>query len=136
MDGYERVMNAIEGKKVNRAPVWPFVMRFSAKYANVPYSKFCQDYRELTKAQIKTAEDFDLDAIAIDSDPYREASACGAILRFPENDLPIIKQHAIVDKKKFGFKIPDISTSERLADKIEGIRFAKNYFKNEKAIVG
>ncbi len=136
MNGYERIMNAIAGKTVDRTPVWPFVMRFSAKYSNVPYSNFCQDYRELMKAQIETSEDFELDAVTIDSDPYREASACGAILEFPENDLPIMKKYAVENKKKFAFKVPDISTSKRLVDKIEGIRAAKNYFKNEKAVSG
>jgi uroporphyrinogen-III decarboxylase len=28
MNGYERIMNAIEGKKNDRVPVWPFVMSF------------------------------------------------------------------------------------------------------------
>lgn len=136
MNGYERIMNAIEGKKNDRVPVWPFVMSFSAKYANVPYCEFAKDYKRLAYAQIKTAEDFDLDAVAIDSDAYREASACGAVLDFPEDDLPIIRQHAILDKKDFKFKLPDISKSERLVDKIEGIRYVKDHFKNEKVVSG
>ena len=84
MNGYERIMRAIAGEKVDHAPVWPFVMSFAAKYAGVPYGKFASDYREMARALIKTAEDFDLDAITVDSDAYREASACGAVLEFPE----------------------------------------------------
>ena len=136
MTGLERIMNAIDGKEVDKTPVWPFVMAFSAKYANIPYSKFATDYKSLAKAQIKTAEDFGLDAVTVDSDAYREASAFGSILEYQEDDLPIIVKHAITDKTRFSFKIPDIGSSERLVDKIEGIRYLKKYYQNQKAVVG
>lgn len=136
MNGLERINNAIIGKKVDKTPVWPFVMSFSAKYAKIPYSKFATDYKSLAKAQIITADDFGLDAVTVDSDAYREASACGAILEYPKDDLPVMKKYAITDKTKFSFKIPDISNSERLIDKMEGIRYLSEYYKGEKAVVG
>ncbi|HHV13475.1 MAG TPA: hypothetical protein GXX75_24685 [Clostridiales bacterium] len=136
MKGLERINNAIAGRKVDKTPIWPFVMAFSAKYAKVIYREFATDYKSLAKAQIITADAFGLDAVTVDSDAYREASACGAILDFPEDGLPVIVKHAITDKTKFAFKMPDISKSPRLIDKVEGIRYLKNHYKDEKAVVG
>lgn len=136
MTSKERIFNAIEGKSVDYTPVWPFVMAFSAKYAGIPYSKFATDGNMLAKAQIKTADDFGLDAVVADSDAYREASACGAVLEFPEDDVPKVIKQAIEDKSKFNFKIPNIQNSERLLDKIQCIYQLKEYYKNEKAVVG
>lgn len=136
MNSRERILNAIEGKPVDRTPVWPFVMAFSAKYGGVAYSEFATDYKKLAQAQIKTADDFELDAIAVDSDAYREASACGAVLTYPEDDLPLVTKHAIQNKSSFLFQVPDISGSERLVDKIEGVRYLKQYYQGEKAICG
>lgn len=136
MNGRERIINAIEGRPVDSTPVWPFVMAFAAKYAGVPYGAFAQDYQAMAKALIKTAEDFDFDAVTMDSDAYREASAFGALLDFPEDDLPIIVRHAIQDKASFPFTVPPIADSPRLIDKVEGIRACKSHFKDEKAVCG
>lgn len=136
MTGYERIMNAFAGKKNDKTPVWPFVMTFAAKYAGVPYGAFASDYREMAKALIKTAEDFDLDAVTVDSDAYREATACGADIHYPYDELPSLTKNAITDRNTFSFRQPVIENSARLVDKIEGVRKVKDYFKNDKAVAG
>lgn len=136
MTGYQRIMNAIQGLPVDQTPVWPFVMMFSAKYTHTPYGKFCSDYREMAASLIRTAEDFQLDAITVDSDAYREASACGAVLEYPEDGLPIVQKYAIKDKSAFRFPYIRIEDSPRLVDKIEGVRAVKSYFGDEKAVCG
>lgn len=136
MNSYERVMSMINDGKADRVPVCPFLLSFASKFANIPYSKYCSDYRALSEAQIKTFERFHNDWLVVDSDPYREASACGAIVEFRENDMPIMKSNAIIDMNKFSYKIPDISKSERLADKVEGVRYLKSQFKNEVPVLG
>lgn len=136
MNGRERILASIDGKERNQIALWPFVMAFSAKYAGVSYREFATDYKMLAKAQIMTADAFGLDAVTVDSDAYREAAAFGAVLDFPEDDLPIMKKAAIPDKTKFQFKKPDIYSCQRLMDKIEGIRCLKEHYKGEKAVVG
>ena len=136
MNGYERIMNAIAGKPVDMVPVWPFVMTFAAKYTHTPYGKFASDYHSISEALIKTTEDFSLDAVTVDSDAYREASACGAELVFPEDDLPYIKKSAIEDPASFSFPEIRIEDSPRLLDKIYGVQTVKNYFGRDKAVCG
>lgn len=136
MNGRERVFAAIEGRERDHTPFWPFVMAFAAKYAGIPYSQFATDYRKLGEAQLRTAEDFDLDVVTMDSDAYREASAFGAVLEFPEDGLPVLKQRAVVDKKSFSMKKPEIADSERLVDKIEGVRYLKERCGQDRAVSG
>ena len=136
MNGYERIQAAVAGKPTDRTPVWPFVMMFAAKYAGIPYGKFASDYRACAQALIRVAEDFDLDAITVDSDAYREATACGAELRFPEDDLPVVVRNAITDRDSFRLTQPVIENSPRLVDKIEGVRAVKAHFGKEKAVAG
>ena len=136
MNGRERIFAAIEGRERDHTPFWPFVMAFAAKYAGIPYREFATDYRRLGEAQIRTAEAFDLDVVTMDSDAYREASAFGAVLEFPEDGLPVLKQRAVVDKKSFPMKKPDIGGSKRLVDKIEGVRYLKERCGQDRAVSG
>ena len=136
MTGKERIFNTIEGKPVDRPAVWPFVMAFSAQYCGVPYSEFATNAKRLAEAQVKTAIDFELDAVVADTDPFREASACGAVLSFPEDDLPKLEKQAILDKATFSFQQPNIDDCERLMDKINAIAHCKALIGEEKAVVG
>lgn len=136
MNGYDRIMAAIQGNTVDRTPVWPFVMMFAAKHSGTPYGKFASDHRAMAESLIRTAEDFDLDAITVDSDAYREASAVGAELEFPEDGLPAIRRYAILDKEAFQFPYLRIEDCPRLVDKIEGVRAVKDHFGKEKAVCG
>ena len=136
MTGYERIMHAIRGEKSDRTPVWPFVMTFAAKFAKVPYGQFASDYHKIAEALIRVAEEFDLDAITVDSDAYREAAACGAVLEFPHDELPYVVRQAILDREHPNLTQPNIEKSARLCDKIEGVRAVKSYFGGEKAVAG
>jgi Uroporphyrinogen-III decarboxylase len=136
MNSYERVMSMIKKGRADRVPVCPFMMSFAAKFAGIPYSQYCTDYKALCEAQIKTFDRFHPDLLVVDSDAYREASTCGAVLGFPKDGLPVIKRNAIVNKNEFSFKIPDISNSERLADKVEGVRYLKSRYQKEVPILG
>ena len=79
MNGYERIMNAIEGKPADMVPVWPFVMTFAARYTHTPYSLFASDYHYISESLIKVAEDFSLDAVTVDSDAYQRHRSRGRL---------------------------------------------------------
>jgi len=136
MKGLERIKNAVRGDPVDQVPVWPFCMTFSAKYAGVPYRLFATDYKKHVEAQIRVADVFGFDGVTIDSDSYREASACGGEVVFPENDLPVMKTPAVQKAGEFDFKMPDIYSAPRIVDKIEGVRLCKEHYGDEKAVCG
>lgn len=47
MTSYERVMNRMAGKPVDRLPNLNLVMMFAAEQLGVPFGRYCTDYRLL-----------------------------------------------------------------------------------------
>ena len=85
MNSRERVLNHLDGRKVDRLPLMPITMMFAADLAGARYSDYCTDYRVLADAQIRTAEQFGFDYVNTMSDPAREAADCGAPVEYFEN---------------------------------------------------
>jgi len=105
----------------------PILMHFAARYNHTTYGRFASDYRVLVESNIRCLEDFKTDAVGLISDPYRETSAFGADVHFPEDSVPQCRQpiiKSIEDARQL--KNPDIYKAERTLDRIEG---AKEYRK-------
>ncbi|MCL4418441.1 MAG: uroporphyrinogen decarboxylase family protein [Actinobacteria bacterium] len=137
MNSYQRMFSAIKMKEPKEVPVAPFVMTFAAKFAGFPYSQFVKDGKVLAHAQIKTFKRFNYDYITVSSDGYREASACGSILVFPEDDVPYIIKYPIQKEEDFfHLKLPDPYKAERMADRLVSIKILKEKYASEVPIVG
>lgn len=137
MNSRERVMAAIAFEPVDRIPVCPFVMAFAAKFAGVPYGKYCTDYRLMAKAQTACVEYFGYDIVTADTDAYREAEACGAQIEFPEDDLPVEQRRALVEKEDLlKLQLPEIQNAPRLADKVAGVKELKKLTGGEIPVLG
>lgn len=118
----ERFYNRLQGKDVDKIPNLNIVMLFAARYCDIPYGKFCKDYRYLVEAQTKTALDFGIDILSTMSDPFRELHDYGVPLTFPEDNLPICKVKFLEepeDLKKLKYWDPEDST--RILDRIHAI---------------
>jgi uroporphyrinogen decarboxylase len=105
----------------------PILMHFAARYNHTTYGRFASDYRVLVQSNIRCLEDFELDAVGLISDPYRETAAFGADVDFPSDSVPQCRQpivRSIEDARQL--KNPDIYKAERTLDRIEG---AKEYRK-------
>jgi len=89
LTGCQRTLDFLAGKKTDRPPFHPIIMRWAAAYAGVKYRDFCLDAHDKCHAMIKCAEDFDLDWVTVMSDPYAEASAFGIQVEYPEDSLPM-----------------------------------------------
>jgi MtaA/CmuA family methyltransferase len=95
MNPLNRTIDFIEGRKVDRVPFHPILMRFAAAYAGVRYRDFCLSARHKCSANIICATDFQSDWVNTMSDAYAEAEAFGTVLSYPEDDLPKVKQYAV-----------------------------------------
>lgn len=130
-------MAALAMEAVDQIPVCPFVMAFAAKFAGVPYGKYCTDYREMAKAQIACVTHFGYDIVTADTDAYREAEACGAEIEFPEDSLPVEKRAALAEKKDLvKLELPEIQNAPRLADKVAGVKELKKQVGDEIPVLG
>ncbi len=137
MNSYERFMNRLQGKLVDRPPNFDIMMAFAVRYLDQPLLPYYQDYRVLVEANMAVMEDFELDIVQAISDPYRETHDFGAIIEFPEDDLPksLIPLIAEPDDLK-NLKPPDPYTSERMSDRLEAIRLFREKVGGEVPIMG
>jgi MtaA/CmuA family methyltransferase len=97
MNSLSRTVDFIEGRKTDRVPFHPIMMRFAAAYAGVKYRDFCLSARHKCSANIHCATDFQSDWVNTMSDAYAEAEAFGTVLSYPDDDLPKVQQYAIRD---------------------------------------
>jgi uroporphyrinogen decarboxylase len=99
----------------------PILMHFAARYNSTTYGRFASDFRVLVDSNIRCMEDFDLDAVGLISDPYRETAAFGADVHFPEDSVPQCRQPIVTSKEDARqLKNPDIYKAERTLDRIRG----------------
>ncbi len=103
-----------------KPPFHPILMHFAANYAGFSYREFASDYRVLVKSNLKYMKDFQADAVGLISDPYRETSAFGAEISYPEEGVPRCKKPIVVSMEDIqALRNPDIFKAERTLDRIK-----------------
>lgn len=137
MSSYERVMNRLEGKKVDKVPNMNIVMDFAAKQVGATLKEFLTDYRVLVESKIICAQKFGIDTVSAISDPMREAQGFGAMVIFPENDNPYCLEHRIthLDQVKDLMPVSPFD-SERMLDRIRAIELFSTQVKGNIPIIG
>ena len=137
MNSYDRVMNRIAGKPVDQIPNLCILMTFAAKYIQVPYDKFVQDYRLLVDGNLRCCEDFGIDLLSAISDPTREASDLGANVAFPVDDVPhpadpFVSQSS--DLRKLKLVKPE--DGRRMSDRVAAVKLYKEKSAGEYPVMG
>lgn len=123
MNGYERVVAALEGRPVDCLPQMPITMMFAADEIGARYGEYATDYRTLVEAQIRTAEKYDFDYVSCISDPAREAADCGARVQIFDDQPPAIDENnALLSDKtvlsRLSAEIPDPLGGGRMHDRV------------------
>ncbi|MFI5378096.1 MAG: uroporphyrinogen decarboxylase family protein [Tepidisphaerales bacterium] len=135
----QRVVNQIRGQAVDRLPLMPITMQFSAALMGVRYREYAMDYRKLVEAQIRVAGEFGFDYVSCISDPGRESYDCGAKVIFAEDSPPAHDEAdaLLTDKTRLaGLKIPDPAGGGRMTDRLKAVELFKQRVGNEKLIEG
>lgn len=139
MNGRERTLAFLDNQPIDHLPLMPVVMMLCADRIGVKYGEYVKDYRVLAEAQMRTAEEFDFDIVAILSDPAREAADCGAHVEFYEDQpAAIIESDALLaDKTKLAsLRIPDPLGGGRMHDAVRSLMLMKERVGNDKALMG
>lgn len=115
----------------------PILMHFAARFAGKTYGEFASNYKTLVECNIRAMEHFDLDMTGLISDPYRETSAFGAKVTFPDEAVPMCKEIIIntIDDVK-SLKNPDVYKEERTLDRIKGAELFYKELKGEVPVIG
>jgi uroporphyrinogen decarboxylase len=112
-------------------------MHFAARYIGKTYREFASDYRVLVESNLRCLEDFDMDAVGLISDPYRETSAFGARISFPDEAVPFCEQILVRNTGDIkALKNPDVYKSERTLDRIRAAVALHDTLNNEVPIIG
>ena len=133
------LINLLNKRPAARPPVMPITMMFAGDQLGVPYGKYATDYRLLVEGQILTAEKFDIDYVSCISDPTREATDCGAAVKFFDNQPPAIDETRalLADKRTLlGLKSPDPLGDGRMHDRVKAAALFKERIGGEKLIEG
>lgn len=125
--------NATEKRAIFR----PILMHFAARFAGKTYGEFASNYGTLVQCNIRAMEHFDLDMVGTISDPYRETSAFGARISFPDQAVPVCKEiivNSLDDVKSL--KNPDVYKCERTLDRIKASELFQQELKGEVPVIG
>ena len=115
----------------------PILMHFAARFHGATYSSFASDYRVLVESNIASLEYFNFDAVSVISDPYRETSAFGAKVFFPEDSVPLCRDRIIKTGDDIdSLKNPDVYKAERTLDRIKGVEYYREILDDNVPVIG
>lgn len=137
MNAYERVMNRMTGKPVDRLPNLSLTMMFAAREAGVTFGEFCSDHRNLVKGALICHEKYGIDMVCAISDPMREAEGLGAKVIVPDDGVPFCKERLIQDISDIDKLKPiDPSMGRRMNDRLEAVRCLKERVQGQVPVIG
>jgi len=120
MNGRERILTLLAGQPTDWLPTMPITMMFAAARIGASYREYATNFRVLTEAQIRVAEEFGIDHVNIMSDPACEAADCGAAVVYSADQPPALDEtNALLqDKPKLArLKLPD-PTAGRMGNRL------------------
>ncbi|QGP90841.1 Uroporphyrinogen decarboxylase [Neomoorella glycerini] len=137
MNAYQRVMGLLDGKEIDRLPVAPILMAFAAHYYGKTYRDYYLDYRVLVESYLRSWRDFDFDMVMVISDPFRETEGFGTQFEYPEEGVPVMREHLLKKLEEMvNLKEPDPRTARRMRDRLQAIEYFRREIGSEVPIVG
>jgi MtaA/CmuA family methyltransferase len=139
MNGRERILAHLAGEPVDSLPFMPVTMMFACDRIGARYGEYASDHRVMVEAQLRTAEEFDIDHVSAISDPAREAADCGAAIRYYPDQPPAVDEvNALLAEKERlrTLRVPDPSAAPRMSDRVRAIELLKHRAGSDKFIEG
>jgi uroporphyrinogen-III decarboxylase len=128
MNSFERTWARLDGKSVDRLPALPIFMIFACELISKKYSDFVRDHRILVEANMVLVERYGIDVVSCCSDPYAEASDCGATLEYFENQPPACREHLLHGPQDLAkLKQPDPHAGGRMSERLKAIRLYRQH---------
>lgn len=124
MNSKERFLGMIQGKTVDRVPVFPLLMFFAQQRLGVSYKTFATDGSAMAEAQLNIRQKFNIDVITACSDAFRITADLGADMVYPEDNPPHSAVPLVKNETDFKhLKMPDFDhPKSRMGDRIKGVR--------------
>lgn len=139
MNHLERVQAVIRGELPDRIPVIPQAFMFSAAAAGYNFAEISRSPRKMAEAHVFCQEKFGYDGCVMDVDVASLAQACGAKVRFRENDVACVDEHepALKDLRDIdSLHFPDPLKDGRLPEWLETTARIKEAIGNDVFVMG
>lgn len=137
MNQFERVMNRMEGKPVDRIPNANIIMQFAAREIGIKYSGYVSDFRKLVEANIICCEKYGIDLVSTISDPFREVADRGGAVHILSDDVPSCHEFLIKEMSDLkNLKLADPVTSPRMGDRVKACALYKKEAGKQFPILG
>ncbi len=137
MNAYERIMNRIAGRPVDRVPNMNIVMQFAAKEMGKHYGEVVRDGKQLAEGMLRCYERYGIDCLYTISDSVREPQDLGAEVIVPLDGVPYLKKPFVEDVADFS-KLHMVRPEDgrAMSDRIEAVRWLKERAGGEAAVIG
>ena len=124
MDAHERVYAALEGRPVDRPPVFPQIGDHAGIIDGLTYNVMYEDPVKAAEAHLKAQELYGYDITAIQVEPsWPVAEACGSAVTYPPNKYPWITEYLINNDDELDkLVVPDFMATQSSRTLIEGTR--------------
>jgi MtaA/CmuA family methyltransferase len=139
MNGRERILATLEGRERDSLAYMPITMMIAADEIGAPYGTYATDAKVLAEGQLAIARHFDIDYVSAISDPAVEASACGASIRFYDDQPPAVDEEnaLLADRAALGrLTVPNLASSRRPANRLRAVELLREAAGTEKIVEG
>ena len=133
----ERIYGAIAGADIDRIPCAPMMIRFAAARNGIKLRDYFLDGNIFAECQMKAAEDFNLDAILLASEPTRIAHDLGGRVIYPENGIPHCEGPVITASSDLNdLTLPDMGKNSRMGDLLKAVEALVKHNSGARSICG
>ena len=119
-----------------RIPFHPIIMQFAARMIGKSYEEFMTDHRVLVDSNMRCLELFDMDAVSVISDPYRETSGFGARITFDGNASPKAERLIQAPEEIAKLRVPAVESGRRMMDRVDGVALYRERLGRNFPVVG
>ena len=137
MTSLERITAAVAFENADRAPVIAQVFGHAATLAGVPLEQYIRDGETLAACQLAAWKRYGYDAVFSVMDVSVETEAVGSVLRYRDNQYPIVERYALADGGDGSeLCLPNPQQAGRMPEMLRALGILRRELDNEVLVVG
>ncbi len=139
MNSWQRCMAALHFEMPDRVPVVPQAFLVACRTAGYHIGQINKDGKLIAKTHLQCQEKFGYDGIVVDVDDATLAEACGAKIKFREDDVAVVDEAEplLKDLKAVGdLRLPDPQKDGRLPVWLEATQILREKLGGEVFLMG
>jgi uroporphyrinogen decarboxylase len=124
MNARERLYAALEGRPVDRPPVFPQLGDHAGYILGLPYNVMYEDAEQAAEAHLAAQRRYGYDVVSIQVEPsWPVAEACGSGVVYPPGKYPWITDYRLKEEADLAtLEVPDFMATRSTRVMIEGTR--------------